>query len=219
MRTPWMVAAALVLACGHVRPEEMTTEAHRAEAASHQQQAQQERLQYDPNSRQVDWVYPSPEVAGKDPRPRLEEHNPTVEHLWAAERHEQFAREHTRAAEALAKFEDKECQGISIEARTGCPLLSRWVGRIEELPTGVRLRMREGADTSGLTHRMRCHLAFATSRGVQAATCPLYLPGISIEQTAANTIELRGGNRAAADHIRDQTRDLFVRTRPGSDAH
>src|SRR6266540_1637450 len=50
-----------------------------------------------------------------------------------------------------------------------------------DIAGGVRFVLAEGAPTEAVVAHMRCHFAWARSRGfVQMPGCPIYLKGISI---------------------------------------
>jgi hypothetical protein len=77
-------------------------------------------------------------------------------------------------------------------ARAACPVLGP-VAAIEDLSDGVRLRLTEGASVEAILAHMRCHLAFARTRGFpESSDCPLYMRGVDITKSADGlAIELR----------------------------
>jgi hypothetical protein len=207
-RQLWILASQLA-ACAStaVRPDDMSAQAHRQEAAYERQaasdrerqaveQGQSPRPDYDP--------YRHPQV-GLDAGSRLR---------WEAESRRAHALEHEAAARALERFEAQACAGIDPGLRASCPVLGP-VTDIRDVPGGVRIELSEGSDREGLLALMRCHLAYAQSRGFGpvAAACPLYIRGIEIRAAGQGTgIEIIGATEGLASEIRGRSRETSRRT-------
>jgi hypothetical protein len=55
--------------------------------------------------------------------------------------------------------------------------------KLEDIAGGVRVTFAAGAPIEAIVHHMRCHFAYAQTNGFSdAASCPLYIKGIRIEQ-------------------------------------
>ncbi len=139
-------------------------------------------------------------------------YNPTLKYLDLADRHLRLAEEHQRAAEELKHFEEQECAQFAPDVRAACPLVTGAVGTVEETAEGVRLYLKKGSDGNLLVAHMRCHLAFARTRGFKpTASCPLYLKGVSIALMRQGTgIEIRSSDPQTAIQIRDEAREVFA---------
>src|SRR5205823_4680727 len=116
----------------HVNPDDQSAEAHRAQAAREQAEAEQHQQQFDP----------SQERSGGG-RGRVggelvfASYNPTAWHLHEASTLGAHARAHEAAAVALEKFEADECRMFSPKVRAACPVAGP-IQRVEEIPGGVR---------------------------------------------------------------------------------
>ena len=204
----WIVASQLVAcASSGVRPDDMSAEAHRQEAAYERQtasdrerqaveQTQGPRPDFDP--------YRHPQM-GLDPASRL---------LWEAESRRAHALQHEAAAHSLERFEAQECAGIDSSLRAACPVLGP-VKAIRDIPGGVRLELADGSHLDGLLALMRCHLAYAQSKGFEpvAAACPLYIRGIQIRaSTDGAALEIVGATERLASEIRSRSLETAIRT-------
>jgi hypothetical protein len=180
-----------------VRPDDMSAAAHRQEASKERVAADEHRRQYDPHA--VATMPPS----RAEPAPVVVAGNPTEVHLQAANAHERHAREHEQAAAELDAFEASECAEVEHSHRAACPVLIG-VKQVVDIKGGVRVELRHAADVPEMLGRMRCHLAFARTRGYErAADCPLYVRGVDIRAAAdGKAIEITGATRALIDEIR-----------------
>jgi hypothetical protein len=201
----------LLLACGTpgetVRPDEMSAEAHRQEAEREWRAAAESRRAA---ARYVPPPYPlrDPEVAqadGADPRTRL----------WTeANSRGVHARAHELAALELERFESRECRGIEPRARAACPVLGPATA-IRDVPGGVRVELKSSVGVDSVVSSMRCHHAFAQTRGftVEAAACPLYVRGIRIRRSIdGNAVEILGHTNDVVAEIRKHSRQQVVLT-------
>src|SRR2546421_393237 len=77
-----------------------------------------------------------------------------------------------------------ECKTVPPRERAACPLLGPAVA-IRDLPDGVRVELARAGAIDATIAEMRCHYAFARTRGFseEAAACPLYIRGIQIERS------------------------------------
>ena len=142
---------------------------------------------------------------GLDPASRLR---------WEAESRRAHALEHEAAASALERFEAQECTGINPRLRAACPVLGP-VKTVRDIAGGVRLERADGSQLDGLLALMRCHLAYAQSRGFEpvAAACPLYIRGIQIRaSTDGAALEIVGATERLASEIRNRSRETATRT-------
>lgn len=200
------------LACSHTRPDEMSAEAHRAEAAQHESKARQEEAQYDP-SKSPPSPPPQGGMVGSGPVPlnELWVYNPTEYHRYNAEKEREHALDHLRAAQKLEDFESGQCQAIPPEARSACPLLSPFVREVRETPRGVVLELKKPEARGPLLERMRCHWAFARTRAFsQDIACPLYERGVTLEPVGDAGIAVEGKTSQAVEHIRADLRELYL---------
>lgn len=218
MRTTLSMLGAAVLlgSCAHTKPDAMTADEHRLEAAQHERAAMKEEAKFDPAARQTVATGRSPftsgPAAGSDgavPPSTWAVINPTESHLEAAARQHQASRAHQDSAALLEKFEDAACKGIPGPARTACPLLRPMVTRVEELSGGVRMTFKERVDVDALYQLMLCHLAFSTAKGFDAAECPLYVKGVKLVRPTPMVIEAVADSPAIGARIRTQARMLF----------
>jgi hypothetical protein len=203
------VVLALLLACGTpadtVRPDEMSAEAHRQEAEREWQAAAERRRAA---AAYVPPPYPlrDPEVAQAgdgDPRTRL----------WnEADNRRAHARAHERAALELERFESSACRGIERRQRAACPVLGPATA-VRDVPGGVRVELKRGVSVDSVVSSMRCHHAFARTRGfgVEASACPLYVQGISIRRSAdGRAVEILGRTNGVVAAIRTHSRQQVV---------
>lgn len=176
-------ATTLLAACAAahkpVHPEEMSAAAHRREAAFERSRADAWLARHEPPAAAM-----APGIQGTDPSITVLElrgpYNPALRHVTAAERHALHALEHERAAAALEAAEEEACRDVPGPARAACPTLGPVVA-LEPLDDGVRFVLPEGAPVAALLARMRCHLAYARTRGFPASSeCPLYVRGVAL---------------------------------------
>lgn len=144
--------------------------------------------------------------------------NPTQSHLWKADAARERAAEHEAAAAELERFENDACRSVSPEARASCPLLGPFVSA-ELISGGVRLRLEPGADAAPIVAAMRCHQAFARSRGHAGADgCALYVEGADVAATSdGSAVDITAEDADAVEAIR--RRFSGASTPPGTNAH
>ena len=211
-RLPLLLPLLLGFACGGgtagVRPDEMSAQEHRREAQRERAVAEEHMAAHDAASQGYD-----PGVVGA-PGPTLpfglHLYDPAASHLEEAERHSAHALEHEAAARELERFEAAECGAVPVRERAACPILGP-VTAIVDIPGGVRVRFRPGTDIAAVEARMRCHFAFARTRGFADATsCPLYVRGLHIQRAADGlSIDLTGPGDTARE-IRHRARETAV---------
>ena len=205
----------LALGCGWLgagtQPDDMSAEAHRREAKEHFREKAEHRERYDPEARDVPvgrW-YGAPPYGYRDNDFYwgTGEYNPTAIHLRQAAEHERHAREHLEAARALEEFEEGQCQASPPETRVVCPLVGQ-VKAIEDVARGVRVQIAEGVNVNAAVAHMRCHQAFARTRGrVGMDTCPLYLRGVYVERTGqSRAVDLTVSDADDLDELRRRAR-------------
>jgi hypothetical protein len=209
-----LVAAALGLGCGTpaggVRADETSAEGHRQEAAHERTGAAERAALYDPRA-----TRPDPTFVADPANPAQVGGvftNPTETNLREAEGHRAHARAHERAAQALERFEARECKGVPARERAACPLLGPATA-IRDLPNGVRVELAATVPVAEVAAGMRCHYAFARARGFtdEAAGCPLYIRGIDIEVArAGHAVEITGATPELAREIQKRARQEAV---------
>ena len=209
---------AAVVGCGtgggSVKPDDMAAAQHREEAARENEAARQHARDYHPNA-----AVPSPfrttNTAGAgDYAFSTSVYNPTEANLRRAEQHRAHAREHEKAAEALERFEAAECFNFPPSTRAACPLLGP-VSRIDDTAGGVRVTFAPGTRVDAVLAHMRCHYAYARTRGFEeATTCPLYLRGIDIKPAKDPlAIEITTADAAQVGELRARSREEAVYAR------
>ena len=189
-----------------VRPDDMSAEAHRQEAAKlaaaadaehakAESPAMQPNLGVSPGSNPEGYYYPT------------DLYDPRKDALLRAQQLGRHARQHEAAAARLEAFEEAECRQFPPATRAACPLLSP-VQEISDVQGGVRVRFKAGARADALFAHMQCHLAYAKVRGFDdTASCPLYVPGIAIRRTDDPlALEIVGSNSKIASEIRNRSR-------------
>lgn len=191
------------------RPEDMSAKAHEEEAARQTEEAQQHEEAYDPTATRTGIGIGG--VAGSDFAASEPPFNPTEGHRTAAQKHRKHAADHSGAAEALERWEADACESIAPDSRASCPLLGSVVAA-ENTSSGVRISLREGTDVEAMLAHIRCHVAFANTRGREGMDrCPLYVRGIQVRQIGPAWIELSALDAASvsqlqrrvADHVAD----------------
>ncbi len=189
-----------------VRPDDMSADAHRQEAAKLAAAAQAEKAKSDspalqpnlgvsPNSNPEGYYYPT------------DLYDPRKDALLRAQQLSRHARQHEAAAARLEAFEEAECRQFPPATRAACPLLSP-VQEISDVEGGVRVHFKAGARVDALLAHMQCHLAYAKARGFDdSVSCPLYVPGIAIRRTEDPlALEIVGNNSKTASEIRNHSR-------------
>jgi hypothetical protein len=203
------VVLALQLGCAEPapKPDDMSAAAHRAEADRERAAARAQLAEYRPGAvelapllstqpdRQPWYLYPQAT------------YNPTAHHVDAASSRFAHARAHEAAAAELERFEEEECRGFPPTTRAACPLLLH-VEDLVDVPGGVRLRFASEVNVGAVVAHMRCHLAYARTRGFEVPTCPLYVKGTRVERVLdSRVVDVLGSDRAAADEIRHRARE------------
>jgi hypothetical protein len=189
------------------KTQELSADAHRREAARSAEAAARERAQFDPHAVATAPLV-EPNMAGAVAE-LASTHNPTIEHLRTAAHLQAHAREHAAAAAELELFEDVECGGITPRVRAACPIVS--VVAFKVLPNGVCLHLADPVAEPSTVALMRCHLAYARTRGFERAPdCPLYLLGVEINPASdGRGIEVTSREHAVALEIIRRSLELF----------
>jgi len=198
--------------CGSVapRPDDMSVAAHRREAQKEAAAAQNERQQAD--SAQVTPTFvsaPSSDTQGYFILPDREQVR--TERLSRAQQLSDHARQHEAAAAYLEHFEEAECKAVPAAARAACPFLGPAV-EVVDIPGGVELRLAKGARVDAILAQMRCHFAYAQSRGFNdVPSCPLYMKGIDIRAAATPlAIDVVSSDARVAREVRARSREEAV---------
>lgn len=201
--THLVVAALAVIAtaCGGTapgaRPDEMSAAEHDRAAHDHETMSQSHEQQYDPAARATGTAV---DVTGLEGAGTT--YNPTDGHRDEAVQHHRYAQEHAAAAQELRRFDQAECHGIPADTRVTCPLLGG-VASVEDIDGGVRLHLAAGTSGAAMLEQLRCHFAFARSRGYDGMPeCPLYLRGLDVRAGANGTIEIVTGDAATVERLR-----------------
>jgi len=193
---------------GSVPLDEGSSEAHRKEAERERQAARDMEREAAQRPWEVDPSY-NPD------RDRAMGYEPANDRLDEADRRRAHARAHAAAAANLERFESDACAGVDPQERAACPLLGP-VTAFRDIRGGVRVELAPGTPVAALVATMRCHHAFARTRGFrsEAASCPLYIPGIRIRQSVdGQAIEILGSALATVDEIRKLARQDAIRAR------
>jgi hypothetical protein len=212
-RLLWLALAAgtvgfVVSGCAHreTRTEEVSADEHRRQAARESALADAERARFDPSARASSPIQ-------VENLPMLGEYNPTEGHLRLAAAHATHARAHQAAAEELERFEDAACKPLPPSVRAACPVIGP-MAAIEDIDGGVRLRPVDGGQLDRTVALMRCHLAYARTRGFATVPdCPLYMRGVEIRASAdGRWIELTAPEGPALRELRDRVHALAVQS-------
>jgi hypothetical protein len=214
-KTSWALGLLLGAACAarepNVTPTDMSAAEHRAEAKHQKELAQEDASQFRPSDGRVVALTPPGDAAGGVTFP-IEVYNPTEGYLQKADEHRAHAKEHERAAAALEKFEQGECRAFPHQTRAACPLLGP-VTKIEDVDRGVRVTLAPGTRVDAVVAHMRCHYAYAKAHGFDArVSCPLYMPGIVIEQAGPAAVDIKIRDKSQIDELRSRARDEAVFT-------
>jgi hypothetical protein len=201
-----LLALALA-ACAHTGPDALTADEHRAEAVKHQTASAEHRDQYQPDATARTLAPRTPFSDDGSNAPQF--YNPTAHHLTEADLQMQAAFSHLKAAEALDKFENQACAGLSAPERSACPLLNPHVVKVEETAQGVKLHLRAEAPVARLAGQLKCHLAWAKAKGFERTPCPLYVRGVAIDAREGAVIEVHSSDPAVAGQVRKEARLMF----------
>lgn len=201
-------ALAPAVSCGGaergVRPDDMSAEAHRAEAE--REHALAEAYLKEAERAPEPSVRASPPFTMDDPGKTYiyppSVYDPRAEHLEKAHRHRLHALQHERAAEELERFEAAECAGFPPQTRAACPVLGD-VTRIVDVKEGVRIEFSDATRMDAVAAHMECHFAYARARGYPAdPECPLYVKGVRLERVGPHAIVLVAPDERTARLIR-----------------
>ena len=201
-------AAACTSSGKSVRPDEMSAEAHRQEAARVERQATSESKVAPPNLALSPNGNPEGYYAPVNPSgPDADAH---------AARLSRHAQQHLAAAAELEGFEESECKNIPPASRAACPLLGPAVA-VENVAQGARVRFSDKAKVPSIVAGMRCHLAYARARGFdRVAGCALYVRGLEIVVPAdGRTVELVSHDPRVVAEIQARTHEEAVVTSSG----
>ncbi len=78
----------------------------------------------------------------------------------------------------------------------------------QDTSNGVRITVQAGTDMDALIARVRCHVAFANTQGREGMErCPLYVPGVQVEQSGPNSIELSTKGKANVRELQERVAD------------
>ena len=202
-----IVAALFVAGCAShaVRPDDESAEAHRAEAARARAEAAKHTQQYDPKA-----VAEESTSAGRrfDLPDDVRTYNPTAWHLREAHKDSAHAKAHEAAAAQLEAFEAEECRAFAPKVRSACPVGGP-VARVEDLRNGVRLVLADNAPVGAVLAHMRCHLAWARTRGFEKLPgCPVYVKGIDIHASSdGKSIEITSTDSSVVHLIQQRSHE------------
>lgn len=188
------------------RPEDMSAEAHKEKAQVHDEKAEVHESKYDPNAPGAAYteVVQGSDFAFEGGAADL---NPTDVHNIQAQKHRRHADEHLAAATALERAEEDACASVPADSRSWCPLLGP-VSATENTAHGVRITVKEGTNVEVMVARIRCHIAVADTEGREGMdSCPLYVRGLEVEQSAPNTIELKVKGKANVHELQKRVAD------------
>lgn len=202
MRATYLVGFALAavfpLGCGGGRgtePDDMSARDHRRAAAGDEAEADSHEAEYDPDARSTG----SAAAQSRDIVYGLDAYDPSEPHLAAAQRLHDLAAEHQAAAASLEAFEAEECARFPAATRVVCPLLGQLSG-VDDIDGGVRLRFAEGVNLEAVADHLRCHVAFARTRGREGMShCPMYVEGARVGADGGVTLTTGAGTEAVAE--------------------
>jgi hypothetical protein len=212
-KTSWAIGLLLGAACAarepNVKPTDMSAAEHRAAAQHQKELASEDAAHYRPgDARVVALAPPGNAMAGVEFPVSV--YNPTEGYLRQADEHRAHAKEHERAAAALEKFEEGECREFPESTRAACPLLGP-VAKIDDVERGVRVTFASGTRVDAVVAHMRCHYAFSRAHGFDArVSCPLYMPGIQIEQAGAAAVDIKQQNKEQVADLRARAREEAI---------
>jgi hypothetical protein len=211
-----LAAALLVASCGGAAqgrcPDDMSGASH-ARASETHEAARQHEAQNDPSANGArESQGGSPARASGDIGTRTQ--TPTDGHDAAVAEQHQHLGQHIANEQALRQFEGGACRALAPDMRAVCWLLAGVTG-VEDVEGGVRIRFVPHFRVEEVLENMRCHFAFARTRGYEGNTgCPLYLRGVEVRAGPGGTVELVASDPATVRTIREQTR---VHTPGGAD--
>lgn len=197
----------LSMSCAHTRPDEMTAEEHRSEAARHHQVAHQEESKYQPG---LTTRHPGGALSTELPPDWMTPYNPTAEHLTAADAEMRRAASHLAAAKKLEEFEDAACREIPPASRAACPLLASSVSVVRNTPKGLVLVLKPHVDDTATHRQLNCHLAYAAANGFARPSCPLFVKGMALALKGNHEIEMTAENASVALELQIQARRIFL---------
>ncbi len=201
-----VAACAAALGCSHeVRPDDMSAAQHRAVAQKETREARREMVAAERSTPAADPLNGGLN-AGIEPELYINPDSTTYradEELAHAKQLAAHAREHELAAADLERSEAAECKTVPPGQRSTCPLLGP-VEDVRDVTGGVRVRLAEGVQASDVLPVMRCHLAYARTRGLAGqATCPLYLHGVEFRATSdPQAIDIIGPDNKTISELR-----------------
>ncbi len=207
------IAAACATSGGSVPLEEESAEGHRQQAEQERQAARD----LEREAAQRPWDVDPSHNADRDRNMGFE---PANDRMDEAERRRAHARAHAAAAASLERFEAEACAGVDPQERAACPLLGP-VTDFRDIHGGVRVELAAGTPVAALVANMRCHHAFARTHGFspEAASCPLYIPGIRIRQSVdGKAIEILAATLDTVAQLRKLARQDAWRARAGDSA-
>ncbi len=125
------------------------------------------------------------------------------------------AEAHSRAADALAHFDARECRDVPAAERSACPILR--ATSVEDIPEGERLTFETQGIADETYLRMKCFAAFAHAHGDEDR-CPLAVDKMDVRTgLVARSIELIGYTEPVRAEIRERIH-RFVRPTPEASA-
>jgi hypothetical protein len=73
-----------------------------------------------------------------------------------------------------------------------------------------------GTRVDAVVAHMRCHYAFVRAHGFDArVSCPLYMPGLHIQQAGKLTVQLEAPDRRHVEELRSRSREEAIYERTG----
>jgi len=199
----WLVVAlavsGLLSGCASTpgaKPEDMSAKAHEEQAVEHAEMAQEHAAEASESATTGEGVG-SDILLGAAA-------SPAEKHEMQAERHLQHAQDHLAAAEALDKAEESACKSVPPGVRQSCPLLGPVVST-EATANGALITVREGTDVKALVAQIRCHIAIANTQGRKGMDhCPLYVPGVQVNQVGPIAIRLTTKGKANIRELQER---------------
>jgi hypothetical protein len=177
-----LLPLALVVAASCATPAaQMTVAEHERAADQHRATADAQEEQFDPRMAQTLYRAPSYGMPAFHGAPlAFTTVNPTLRHIYAAERQERLAVNEDQAAQTLLATAAEACAPFPMAVRTACPAVR--VAGVERTMGGVKATLRGGDDGPALAARWQCHVAWADAFGEEdAGSCPLYQRGLRVE--------------------------------------
>ena len=196
-------------ACAHEKtnPDDMSAQAHRAEAAAHRKRAAENETALRETGQESSYAG-TPINTGREFTAIDDVTWGAADYRWEVAEHErELARAHEEAADELERFTDAQCAHFDKQMRVKCPLLGTVV-EVTDVEGGVHFKLRDGVSKDAVLAHSRCHLAFARKEhreGMDA--CPLYLSGVQAKADedgltlTSSSAELKELRRRARTHI------------------